>query len=176
MGTSRRMSLRRDSPARGRRLRLYEALAERIAMSRVGYQLATNVAPKLDKLLIPRTKGRLSSMGLDKVGLVTSTGAKSGQQRTHPLALIEDSDGLIAIASNYGRPKHPGWSANLLAHPDCTIEYKGPPRRYRAELLTGQARAAAWDAAVDFYAGYESYREKCAPREIRVFRLRPVDE
>ncbi|WP_241007739.1 nitroreductase family deazaflavin-dependent oxidoreductase [Mycobacterium kubicae] len=170
------MPLRRDSPARGRRLRFYEAVTERIAMSRVGYQLAINVAPKIDKVLIPRTKGRLSSMGLDKVGLVTSTGAKSGQQRTHPLALIEDADGLIAIASNYGRPKHPSWSANLIAHPDCTIEYKGPPRRYCAELLTGEARAAAWAAAVDFYAGYENYREKCAPREIRVFRLRPAGD
>ncbi len=41
-------------------------------------------------------------------------------------------------------------------------------------LLTGDARAAAWATAVDFYAGYEQYRTRCAPREIRVFRLRPA--
>jgi len=155
-------------------LRVDEALFERFAMSRAGYLFMLRVAPTLDKVVIPRTKGRLSSAGIDKVGLVTSTGAKSGQPRTHPLALLDDGDGLLAIGSNYGRPNHPAWSANLLAHPDCTVEFIGPPKKYKAELLTGDARAAAWDTAVDFYAGYESYRASCAPREIRIFRLRPV--
>jgi deazaflavin-dependent oxidoreductase (nitroreductase family) len=170
------MTLRRESPIRGRRLRVDEALFERFAMSRPGYLFGLHLAPRIDRVLIPRTKGRLSALGIDKVGLVTTTGAKSGQPRTHPLALLDDSDsdGLIAIGSNYGRANHPAWSANLLAHPECTIEFKGPPTQYRAELLTGDARASAWARIVDFYAGYESYRSSCAPREIRVFRLRPV--
>lgn len=168
------MSLRRESPVRGRRLRLDEALMERALMTRAGYRFLLHVAPRIDKAVIPRTGGRLSSAGFDKVGLVTTTGAKSGQPRTQPLALLDDGDGLLAIGSNYGRPTHPAWSANLLAHPECTVEFMGPPARYRAELLTGDARASAWAAAVDFYAGYERYRASCAPREIRVFRLRPI--
>lgn len=168
------MSLRRHSELRGRRLRLTEALTERFAMSRAGYRYLLHVAPKIDKVVIPRTKGRLSSSGIDKVGLVTTTGAKSGVERTHPLALIDDGDGLLAIGSNYGRPTHPAWSANLLANPECTVEFRGPPTRYRAELLTGDARAEAWADAVDFYAGFEGYRASSAPREIRVFRLRPT--
>jgi deazaflavin-dependent oxidoreductase (nitroreductase family) len=168
------VAFRRDSPFRGRRLRLDEELFERFAMSSLGYQYVLRLAPHIDKLVIPRTKGHLSSVGLDRVGLVTSTGAKSGQPRTHPLTLIDDSDGLVAIGSNYGRPKHPAWSANLLAHPECTVEFRGPPARYRAELLTGDARVGAWTTTIDFYAGYESYRARCAPREIRLFRLRPI--
>ncbi|PJE04125.1 MAG: nitroreductase family deazaflavin-dependent oxidoreductase [Mycobacterium sp.] len=156
-------------------MRLHEALGERVAMSRIGSQLGMVLAPRIDKFVIPRTNGRLSVAGANRTGLVTTTGAKSGKPRTNPLTLIEDSDGLLAVGSNYGRPSHPGWSANLVAHPECTIEYKGPPRQYRAELLSGQARADAWAKAVDFFAGYEAYREKCAPREIRVFRLRPVE-
>ena len=146
---------------------------ERALMSPVGFQFLVNVAPRIDKVLIPRTNGRLSSAGTNVVGLVATTGAKSGQPRPQPLTLIDDSGGLLAIGSNYGRPKHPAWSTNLLAHPECTVEFRGPPAKYRAELLTGDARAAAW-ATVDFYAGYELYSARCAPREIRVFRLRPV--
>ena len=146
---------------------------ERALMSPAGYQFLVHLAPRIDKAVIPRTRGRLSSAGFDKVGLVTTTGAKSGQRRTHPLTLLPDSDGLLAIGSNYGRPKHPAWSTNLLAHPECTVEFHGAAKRYTAELLTGDARAKAWATAVDFYAGYESYRTTCAPREIRVFRLRP---
>ncbi|QUR69841.1 nitroreductase family deazaflavin-dependent oxidoreductase [Mycobacterium spongiae] len=155
-------------------MRFDEALIERALMTGVGYQFLLHLAPRIDKLVIPRTQGRLSSAGIDKVGLITTTGAKSGQRRTQPLAFFEDSGGLLAIASNYGKPQHPAWSANLLAHPECTVEFKAAPRPYQAELLSGDQRASAWTTAVDFYAGYESYRASCAPREIRVFFLRPV--
>src|ERR1700722_19007203 len=165
--------LRRESPLRGRRLRIHESLMERALMSPLGYQFLRHLAPRIDKVLIPPTNGRLSSAGIGRGG-VTTTGAKSGLQRTNPLTLIEDSDGLLAIGSNYGRAKHPAWSANLLAHPECTVEFMAPTAQYRAELLTGDARASAWATATDFYAGYERYRASCAPREIRVFRLRPV--
>jgi deazaflavin-dependent oxidoreductase (nitroreductase family) len=143
-------------------------------MSRVGYWFLVHVAPRIDKVVIPRTNGRLSSVGLNKVGLLTTTGAKSGRQRTQPLVLIDDGDGLLAVGSNYGRESHPAWSANLLAHPECAVEFLGPPARHKAELLTGDARASAWATAVDFYAGYGRYRASCAPREIRIFRLRPT--
>lgn len=142
-------------------------------MTPVGYQYLLRLAPRIDKVVIPRTKGRLSSAGLDKVGLVTSTGAKTGTSRTHPLALIDDGGALLAIGSNYGRPPHPAWSANLIAHPECEIEFRGPKAPYRAEVLAGDEREKAWATAVDFYAGYERYRVKCAPRQIRVFRLTP---
>jgi deazaflavin-dependent oxidoreductase (nitroreductase family) len=155
-------------------LRIHESLMESALMSPVGYQFLLHLAPRIDKVLIPPTRGRLSSIGIGRVGLVTTTGAKSGLQRTQPLTLINDSDGLLAIGSNYGRPKHPGWTANLLAHPECTVEFMAPTAQYRAELLTGDARASAWARATDFYEGYERYRASCAPREIRVFRLRPV--
>ena len=112
-------------------------------MSPLGYQFLLRLAPRIDKVLIPPTNGRLSSVGIGRVGLVTTAGAKSGLQRTHPLTLINDSDGLLAIGSNYGRPQHPAWSANLLAHPECTVEFMAPTAQYRAELLTGDARAAA---------------------------------
>jgi hypothetical protein len=72
------MSLRRESQIRGRRLRLDEALLELALMSPVGYQFLIHLAPRIDRALIPRTKGRLSSAGFDKLGLVTTTGAKSG--------------------------------------------------------------------------------------------------
>jgi deazaflavin-dependent oxidoreductase (nitroreductase family) len=169
------MALRRESAFRGRKLRLDEALLERFAMSGAGYQFLLRIAPRIDKVVIPRTKGRFSSTGFDKVGLVTTTGAKSGEQRTHPLVLIDEGDSLLAIASNYGRPPHAAWSYNLLAHPECTVEFKGAPARYRAELLEGAERDKAWATAVDFYAGYEAYRKKCAPRVIRLFRLRRAD-
>jgi deazaflavin-dependent oxidoreductase (nitroreductase family) len=146
---------------------------ERFAMSRAGSWFLLHVAPRIDKVVIPRTGGRLSSTGVDKVGLLTTTGARTGAQRVQPVVLLDDGDGLLAIGSNYGRERHPAWSHNLLAEPSCTVEFRGPPARHRAELLAGEERAQAWATAVDFYPGYEGYRRSCASREIRIFRLRP---
>src|ERR1700743_3349999 len=168
------MTLRRESPVRGRQMRLDRGALGPGLMSPVGYQFLLRLAPRIDKVLVPRTNGRLSSAGLDRVGLVTTTGAKSGRSHTQPLALIDDADGLLAIGSNYGRAKHPGWSANLLANPECVVHFRGAPARYRADLLTGEARAAAWSTATDWYAGFDRYRARCAPREIRVFRLSSI--
>ena len=147
---------------------------ERLLMSPAGYWFLLHIAPPVDKVIIPRTNGRLSSLGIDKVGLLTTTGAKSGQLRAQPVGFFDDGDGLLLIGSNYGRPNHPAWSTNLLANPECTVAFGGPPAPYKAELLTGEARASAWATAVDMYAGFDRYRVKCAPREIRVFRLRPA--
>jgi deazaflavin-dependent oxidoreductase (nitroreductase family) len=169
------MALLRHSDYRGRRMRPDEIVLERFAMSPAGTWYLMHVAPRFDRAVIPRTNGRLSSMGIDKIGLVTTTGAKSGKPRTGPLALIHFEGDLLAIGSNYGRESHPAWSANLLADPDCEIEYQGPTRPYRARLLEGEERARAWATATDFYPGYDRYKERCAPREIRVFRLTPRD-
>jgi hypothetical protein len=62
------MALLRESPIRGRRLRIDEALMERFLMSPVGFQFLLQAAPRIDKVLIPRTNGRFSSLGLDKIG------------------------------------------------------------------------------------------------------------
>lgn len=168
------MGIRRYSHYRGRRLRIDEALLENFAMSTLGYHYLHSLAPRIDRRLIPATHGRLSSTGVDKVGLVTTTGAKSGQQRTQPLLLIPAGEDLLALGSNYGGANHPSWSANLLADPDCTVTFREPQRAYRAHVLAGDERQKAWDIAVDYYVGYERYRQMCAPREIRVFRLSPV--
>ena len=108
------------------------------------------------------------------MGLLTTVGARSGERRTQPLVFVDDGDGLLAIGSNYGQAPHPAWSHNLLAHPECEVEFRGPPTPHRAELLTGPDRDRAWATAVDFYAGYANYAAACAPREIRLFRLRPT--
>lgn len=165
---------RRYSEIRGRRLRLDEAVLERVAMSKPGYLFLLHVAPRIDKWLIPRTDGRLSSMGRNAVGTLTTTGAKSGERRTQPLVMITQGKDLLVIGSNYGRPPHPSWSTNLLADPSCEVIFNAPAQQYTARLLTGEERQRAWAVAVDFYTGYATYEKTCAPREIRVFRLSPT--
>jgi deazaflavin-dependent oxidoreductase (nitroreductase family) len=168
------MPLRRYSNYLGRRARLDEALLEKFVMSPIGYQYTLRLAPRIDRLLIPRTHGRFSSLGHNRVGMVTSVGAKSGIKRTNPVLQIDLGDSLLAIGSNYGRPTHPAWSANLIANPDCEVEYLRPRAPYRAHHLEGEEREQAWNTIVDYSIAYQRYAANCAPRQIRVFRLTPL--
>ena len=106
------------------------------------------------------------------VVMLTTTGAKSGLQRTSPVLGIADGDALILIASNFGQDHHPGWAHNLRAHPDATVAAEGVAREVTARELEGEERERAFRLGGEIYPGYAAYRRR-ASREIPVFRLEP---
>jgi deazaflavin-dependent oxidoreductase (nitroreductase family) len=165
---------RRYSQVRGRELSTYEALAEKFAMSSLGQQYLLRVAPHIDRFIIPRTNGRWSSTGKGLVGLLTCTGARSGEERTLPLSAIQREDHGLLAGSNYGREKAPPWVHNLRANPDCQWEYDRGPEPMVARELEGEERADAWSFIKDWYAGYAVYEKRASHRTIAVFRLDPA--
>src|SRR5205085_705618 len=54
--------------------------------------------------------------------LVTVRGAKTGIERTFPIAYTRDGDRFVIVASLGGAPQHPHWFHNLVANPDVTLE------------------------------------------------------
>ena len=103
-----------------------------------------------------------------------STGAKSGQPRDSMLVYVRDGDDVMLIGTNFGQPKHPGWTANLLAHPDAAVEI-GPVRlAVHAEMVDAATWEQMFPRFVAVYPGYANYlgrREGLTPR---MFRLTPV--
>jgi deazaflavin-dependent oxidoreductase (nitroreductase family) len=150
------------------------SIGEKFLMSRAGYEYTLRLAPRIDRLLIPRTHGKFSSLGFNRVGFLTSRGAKSGHKRTNPIVLIRHGDELLAVGSNYGRPTHPSWSTNLIAHPDCEVEFLAARAAFRATLVTGEEREQIWETVLDYSVAYDRYAQNAAPRQIRVFRLAPT--
>src|SRR3954464_12172893 len=57
--------------------------------------------------------------------LLTTTGAKSGEPRTSPLAYSTDGDQLVIVASMGGADVHPHWYTNVVANPVVTVELGG---------------------------------------------------
>jgi deazaflavin-dependent oxidoreductase (nitroreductase family) len=72
--------------------------------------------------------------------LLTTKGARSGEERTTPMMFIPDGDRLLVIASNAGAPRHPDWYYNLLAHPEVTVEVTGDTYQATAEVPGGAER------------------------------------
>lgn len=119
-----------------------------------------------------RKKGGRGVMGMNTL-VLTTVGARSGQERATPVAWFPaDGGGWIISASAAGSAHNPAWYHNLAAHPDqVRIELDGSTHDVVAEQLHGDERARAWAqivAAAPRFAQYETVTD----REIPVIRLR----
>ncbi|MFF4589027.1 nitroreductase/quinone reductase family protein [Streptomyces sp. NPDC001388] len=150
-------------------------VVQKVSSTRTFAKVAPHVVPALDRAVHRLTRGKvlLSAQMLPGV-ILTCTGARSGRPRRTPLACMPGSDGRswILVGSNFGRPGHPAWTANLLAHPDAGISWKGTDIPVTARLLEGEERAAVWKQLLAFWPPYATYQAR-VEREIRVFRLTP---
>ncbi|GGS50719.1 MULTISPECIES: nitroreductase/quinone reductase family protein [Streptomyces] len=148
-------------------------LVRKVSSTRLFARIAPHVVPALDRGVHRVTRGRvlLSARMLPGV-ILTSTGARTGRPRRTPLACMPEGDGgsWILAGSNFGRPGHPAWTHNLLAHPQASVSWKGRDVPVTARLLTGEERAAAWQALLAFWPPYAVYQAR-VEREIRLFRL-----
>jgi len=104
--------------------------------------------------------------------LLDHVGAKSGVQRTTPLAYVPDGKNVIVVASKGGHPRHPAWYHNLVAHPDTTIQVGSEVREVRARVASPAERERLWPKAVSFYKPYASYQRKTS-RQIPLVILQP---
>jgi len=102
--------------------------------------------------------------------LLTTRGAKSGQERTNPLAYTRDGDRIFVIASKGGAPTNPDWYRNLRANPRVTVEV-GPERfEANARVAKGAERRRLYDLQASRMPGFKEY-EKRTSREIPVIVL-----
>jgi deazaflavin-dependent oxidoreductase (nitroreductase family) len=154
---------------------LYERALEAFGRSPVGTWYLKRIAPKIDPPLLRLTGGRVSSVYPVQVMLLTTTGAKSGLPRAHPLLYVADGDAIILIASNYGGKSHPAWYRNLVANPKVDVLAGKRSGSYAATQITdADERDRAWALALDSYAGYSDYEVSAGNRTIPLIRLERV--
>lgn len=91
--------------------------------------------------------------------LLTTTGAKSGQQRISPLGYTTDNDRLVVMGSNSGSPTHPAWYHNLRANPRVTIELGTEIFPARASFTEGAERQRLYDQMVTQMPAFAAYQD-----------------
>ena len=106
--------------------------------------------------------------------MLTTTGARTGRQRTLPLVGLADGERLVLIASNFGRRGNPGWYHNLRAQPRATVTAGGVTRAVMARELTGAERERGFQLGVAIHPGWADYRRRASNRSIPVIGLYPV--
>jgi deazaflavin-dependent oxidoreductase (nitroreductase family) len=139
-------------------------------------RLYGRIQQPLDTFAYRVTRGRttLSSWfaGVQLV-MLTTTGARTGAQRSLPVLGLDDGDAVVVIASNFGRPSHPAWYHNLRADPQAWVAVRGVARAVEARELEGAERERQFRRATAIYPGFERYRDWASNRRIPVIRLEP---
>ena len=100
--------------------------------------------------------------------LLTTTGAKSGEQRTTPVMYRREGDAIYVFASMAGAPASPAWYHNIVAHPRITAEVGTD--KYEA-LATPVADRAERDR---IYAAQAADYPNFAEYEAKTTRVIPV--
>jgi deazaflavin-dependent oxidoreductase (nitroreductase family) len=102
--------------------------------------------------------------------ILTTTGARSGQQRSVPLIFGEDNGNYIVVASRGGAPEHPAWYRNLVDHPVVEVQVRADRFKARARTATQEEKPALWKLMASIWPPYDEYQKK-TQREIPVVIL-----
>ncbi len=102
--------------------------------------------------------------------LLTTTGARSGQPRTTPLAFTRAGDDYVVIASKAGSPSHPDWYHNLVRNPTVTLETGKETFQARARVAEGEEREQLYNAQAALMPNFAEYQRRTT-RQIPVVVL-----
>ncbi|MGE3076374.1 MAG: nitroreductase family deazaflavin-dependent oxidoreductase [Dehalococcoidia bacterium] len=92
--------------------------------------------------------------------LLTTKGAKSGNEGTTPLVYSKDGDRYVIIASMGGAPKNPAWFHNIKANPDVTLEVGTEKFKAKASVVEGAERERLYAQQAAMMPAFNEYKEK----------------
>lgn len=105
---------------------------------------------------------------------VTTTGRRSGLERSVILGYIEDGPNLVTMAMNGWGEGEPAWWLNLQAHPEARVDLANGHRTVRGRAAQGEERSRLWarwqeiDKRLDDFAALR-------PGETAVVILEPLE-
>ena len=128
-----------------------------------------------DAFLLRLSGGRWTFAQISGLPIIelTTTGARTGKQRTLPITGFPDGVKYALIASNFGQEKNPAWYYNLKANPECIVKKNGRMGTYIAREADERENKYYYDMAISYYIGYASYKDWASHREIPVMVLEP---
>jgi F420H(2)-dependent quinone reductase len=152
----------------------YHRMGLWLTRSRPGVYFLRYVWTPVDRLALglrSRRRG-LAPRAVPELVLFT-TGRRTGRRRATPLLYLEDGRRYVVVASNYGRSRHPGWSANLLADPRAAIRIGDRVVDVTARPATAEEGERYWPGLLEIWPGWATYR-RMTDREFRMFVLEPA--
>lgn len=105
-----------------------------------------------------------------KVLILTTTGRRTGKQRSTPLIYDRHGDDYLVVASKGGSDEPPAWYRNLEADPEVQVQVRGDRFAARARTATAEEKPELWKTMTATWPDYDDYQRKTA-RDIPVVVL-----
>jgi deazaflavin-dependent oxidoreductase (nitroreductase family) len=105
-----------------------------------------------------------------KVLILTTTGRRSGAERSMALIYGEHGDDYLVVASKGGADTHPAWYLNLVENPQVKVQVKDDKFTARARTASDDEKPELWQTMVAQWPDYQKYQEK-TERQIPVVVL-----
>ena len=105
--------------------------------------------------------------------VLTTTGAKTGEEHEAVVTYTRDGDDYVIAASKSGAPTNPAWYYNVKAHPEVTVEANREKFQARATVVTGPERDRLYDQHAAERAEFRDYPSMTS-RVIPVITLRRI--
>ena len=150
----------------------YKEFLNSFSVTPAGAWIAKTINSKIDPFFYRVSGGRFTSSGPLTIPqhTLTTTGRKSGKERTVQLGYHPDGDDVLIVASNSGGKNHPAWSYNPDANPTCTIRIGAEDKRATATRLSDDEKAAIWSRIEHTIPQMKTYKTRTT-RNIKVYRL-----
>jgi deazaflavin-dependent oxidoreductase (nitroreductase family) len=135
-------------------------------------KLLFKLLPAMHVFIYRLTRGALGGKvwGMD-VLLLTTTGRRSGKDRTTPLSFLSDDGAYVVVGSNGGRASDPAWVRNIQNNPRVTLQVKGDRFPASAVFAGPSDRARLWARVIEIAPPYADYA-KATTREIPLVVMR----
>jgi deazaflavin-dependent oxidoreductase (nitroreductase family) len=104
--------------------------------------------------------------------ILTSTGRRTGQQRSTPLIYQRHGADYVVVASKGGAEQPPSWYLNLQQNPEVEVQVEGERFAARARTADPQEKPEMWKTMAAAWPAYDDYQRK-TEREIPVVVLQP---
>ncbi len=102
--------------------------------------------------------------------ILTTTGRRSGEERSTPLIYREHDGNHLVVASKGGADEPPAWFRNLEENPDVTVQVMDDRFKARARTATAEEKPEMWRKMAATWPAYDDYQAN-TDREIPVVVL-----
>lgn len=104
------------------------------------------------------------------VGILTTTGRKTGEPRKTPLIYGRSDDKVMVVASKGGSDEPPAWYLNLKEDPKVSFQIKDDRFTATARDATPEEKPGLWKIMASQWPDYDEYQRN-TDREIPVVVL-----
>ncbi len=126
---------------------------------------------KANRFVFRLTGGRVGGrlLGLP-VGLLTTTGRRSGQTRTVPIVYLDEGVRFLVASQNSGLDASPAWYLNLRANPKAEMQTRAGTGPVVARELIGSERDEGWRRLLAHNPLLDAY-QSCTERQFAIIAL-----